>query len=74
MYIYIYIYIYTLFEVAIKSWPKWDLNPPPLFRCSNQLRYQAMSLTGTQSQLCIATAISSFVQCQVSFPLLPSLV
>ena len=30
IYMYIYIYIYTLFELPIKSWPKWDLNPPPL--------------------------------------------
>ena len=43
-YIYIYIYIYIhkyiyiymvfitegLFEVAIESWPEWDLNPRPL--------------------------------------------
>ena len=38
-YIYIYIYIYIcmyvfttegFFEVAIESWPKWDLNPRPL--------------------------------------------
>ena len=33
---YIYIYIYIVFttegffEVAIESWPKWDLNPRPL--------------------------------------------
>ena len=33
VYIYIYMYIYTvfttegLFEVAIESWPEWDLNP-----------------------------------------------
>ena len=33
IYIYIYMYIYTvfttegLFEVAIESWPEWDLNP-----------------------------------------------
>ena len=33
MCIYIYMYIYTvftaegLFEVAIESWPEWDLNP-----------------------------------------------
>ena len=32
----IYIYIYVVFttegffEVAIKSWPEWDLNPRPL--------------------------------------------
>ena len=32
----IYIYIYmvftteALFEVAIESWPEWDLNPRPL--------------------------------------------
>ena len=31
-----------------------------------------MSSTRTQSQLCTATPISSFVQCQVSFRLLPS--
>ena len=38
MYIYMYIYIYIcmvfttkgLFEVAIESWPEWDLNPRPL--------------------------------------------
>ena len=34
--IYIYIYIYIVFttdrslEVAIESWPEWDLNPQPL--------------------------------------------
>ena len=36
IYIYIYIYIYMVFitegflEVAIESWPEWDLNPQPL--------------------------------------------
>ena len=33
MYVYIYIYIYTterFLEVAIESWPEWDLNPRPL--------------------------------------------
>ena len=33
MCIYIYIYIYTterFLEVAIESWPEWDLNPRPL--------------------------------------------
>ena len=39
MYIYMYIYIYIcmyvfttegFFEVAIESWPEWDLNPRPL--------------------------------------------
>ena len=36
IYTYIYIYIYMvfategLFEVAIESWPEWDLNPRPL--------------------------------------------
>ena len=32
MYIYVY-YIFTtegLFDVAIESWPEWDLNPRPL--------------------------------------------
>ena len=65
------------FEVAIESWLAWDLNPRPLnsvqmFRPSNRLSYQAMSSTRTQSQLCIATPISSFVQCHISFRLLPS--
>ena len=31
-----------------------------------------MNSTRTQSQLCIATAISSFAQCHISFRLLPS--
>ena len=31
-----------------------------------------MSSTRTQNQLCTATPMSSFVQCQVSFRLLPS--
>ena len=36
IYIYTYIYIYRriyvdgFFEVAIESWPEWDLNPLPL--------------------------------------------
>ena len=41
-------------------------------RRSNQLSYQATSSTRTQSQLCTATPISSFVKCHISFPLLPS--
>ena len=45
------------FEVAIESWPEWDLDPRPL----NSVR--------TQSQLCTATPISSFVQCHISFRL-----
>ena len=44
-------------EVAIESWPELDLNPQPL--SSNQLSYQAMSSTCSQSQLCTATPISS---------------
>ena len=34
----IYIYMYTegLFEVAIESWPEWDLNPRPLNSVSCQ--------------------------------------
>ena len=50
---YIYIYIYMVFttdgflEVAIESWPEWDLNPRPL----------RMSSTRSQSQLCTATPI-----------------
>ena len=42
------------------------------FKHANRLSYQAMSSTHTQSQLCPATPISTFVQCQVSFRLLPS--
>ena len=42
------------------------------FRSSNRLNYQAMSSTRTQSQLLIATPISSFAQGQISFHLLPS--
>ena len=63
-----------LFEVAIESWPEWDLNPRPLIplRRSNRLSYQAMSSTRTQNQLCIATPISSFAQCPISFRPLPS--
>ena len=63
------------FEVAIESWPEWDLNPRPLipFRRSNQMSYQAISSTRTQSQLFRATPISSFVQCDISFRLLPLL-
>ena len=36
IYIYIYMYIYVVFttegffEVAVESWPDWDLNPRPL--------------------------------------------
>ena len=49
-----------LFEIAIESWPEWDLNPQPL------------NSTRTQNQLCTTTPISSFVQCLISFRLLPS--
>ena len=42
------------------------------FRRSNRLSYEAMSSTRTQSQLCTAIPISSFVQCQVSHQLLSS--
>ena len=61
-----------LFEVTIESWLEWDLNHRISFRCSNRLSYQAMSSTRTQSQLCTATPISSFVQCPISFRLLAS--
>ena len=39
--VYIYIYIYMVFttegflEVAIESWPEWDLNPRPLNSVQN---------------------------------------
>ena len=41
---------------------------------SNRLSYQAMSSSRTQSQLCIATPISSLgqCQCQTSYRLLSS--
>ena len=41
------------FEVAIESWPEWDLTIP--LRGSNQLSYQAMSSTRTQNQFCATT-------------------
>ena len=41
------------------------------FRRSNQMSYQAMSSTRTQSQFFTATAISLCVQCQISFRLMP---
>ena len=60
MYIYIYMYIYIILfmvfttkvflEVALESWPG-----------SNQLIYQAMSSTRSQSQLCTATPISIYI-------------
>ena len=77
----IYMHIYMIFttegffEGAIESWPKWDIWTHDhwiLFRCSNWLSYQAISSTHTQNQLCTATPISSFVQCHISFQLLPS--
>ena len=49
------------FEVAIESWPEWDLNPEPL----NSI--QAMSSICTHRQLSTATPTSSFVQCHISF-------
>ena len=61
------------FELAIESWPEWDLSLRPLNSVQTiSLSYQPMSLTRTQSQLCTATPISSFVQCQISFRPLPS--
>ena len=52
------------FEVAIESWPGWDLNPRPLN--SVQMLYP----TELSGQLCTATPISWFVQCHISFRLL----
>ena len=44
-------------EVAIESWPEWDLNPRPL----------RMSSTRSQSQLCTATPIyRSMIICHKS--------
>ena len=44
-------------EVALESWLKWDL----AFITSNQLSYQAMSLTCTHSQLFTTIPISFFL-------------
>ena len=55
------------FEVAIESWPGWDLIPRPLnsVQTLQPAELSDHELTRTQSQLCTATPISSFVQCQV---------
>ena len=57
-----------------KTGPRWIWTHDHLifFRHSNLLRYQAMSSTHTQSQLGIATPISSFAQCQVLLRLMSS--
>ena len=39
---------------------------------TEKIKLTGLGLTRTQSQLCTTTPISSFVQCQVSFRLLPS--
>ena len=51
-------------EVAIESWPEWDLNHDhsDLFRHSDRMSSRAMSSTYTQNQLCTATPVSSFIQ------------
>ena len=48
-------------EVAIESWPGWDLipRPPNPFKRYNRLSYQSMRSTCTQSHFYIATPISS---------------
>ena len=47
-------------EVAIESWPWWNLNLQPLnFLQMFWLCYQAMNLTCTRSQLRTATPVSS---------------
>ena len=64
-YMYMVYMVFTtdgFFEVAIETWPEWDLTTEIPFRRSNRLSYQAMSYTRTQSQLRTATAISLFVQ------------
>ena len=71
IYICIYIFIYIKF-IYYNFYLKLVYKPRILFRRSNRLSYQVMSSTRTQSQFCIATAISSSVQCQVSLRLLPS--
>ena len=54
------------------AWGIWTLDHWILFRRSNQLSYQVMSSTRTLRQICTANPISSFVQCYISFWLLPS--
>ena len=55
------------FDIAIESWPEWDLNPEPLN--SVQTLEPAELSACTQSQLSTATPISLFVQCHISFQL-----
>ena len=52
-------------EVAIESWPQWDLNARTQFRLEYPywLSCQVMRSTRTQSQLCTASPIVSFAQC-----------
>ena len=49
----------VFYQLSLKYMKKSCLN--------NCLSYQAMSSTRTQSQLCTATPVSLFVQCQVHF-------
>ena len=78
--IYIYIYIYGVhhWKILRSSHRKlawvgfWTHDHWIPLRHSNRLSYQAMSSTRTQSQFYTATPISSFVQCHISFRLLPS--
>ena len=47
-------------KVTIESWLEWDLNPQPLNSVQMLwLRYQPMSSTCSQKQLCLTTPISS---------------
>ena len=59
MYIYVYIYIFSpltdYFEVAIESWPEWDLNPRPL----NDHEFNSNSEPTLYSH-------SNFIACSVS--------
>ena len=78
IYIYIYIYIcYSPLKDSLKQLWKvglsgiWNHNHWIPFWRSNQLSYQAMSSARTHNQLCTAIPTLSFVQCQVSFRLLP---
>ena len=62
------------FEVAKESclcgiWTNVHWIP---FRRFNTLSYNAISSTHTENQLCTAAPVSLFVQCQISFRLLPS--
>ena len=65
------IYIFTtegFFNIAIESWPEWGLNTQPL---NSKWAIRPWVQLSLRSNFVTATPISLFVQCQVSFWLLP---